>query len=638
MNQKYSRLKQSIGLLLFITLLAGCGGSAGGTTTTITVPKPVVVVAPVKTHSNLTEVTIKGEVGATIYLNGKSTNIKIGNSGEAILVLSTKASDKTVMLFVVTIKDSAGNMSQATTIKIIRDNTIPTQDTTKPIITLNGDTKITITINTPYHELGATANDNVDGVLSVTIVGKVNSSKTGTYTISYIAIDKAGNKATATRTVIVKPADVVWNVSNVTAFRQALEDASANGENDTIILTKGVYNTTSDGLGTFKFNDNEEFNLTIKAEEGLTYKDVILDGNNSSQVFNFNNTQKSTLILKKISIINGNNGVFSTKNIKIEDSNISNHKSRGMYSLGSITVLNSIISNNNSDDCLSEEQKNCSGAGFYSVGSTTIIDSNIFNNITNMNGGGFYSRGLATVVNSVITNNSSYKITDGYFFRGGEGGGFYSNSGVNISNSLISNNYAAYRGGGFYSKRLTSTNITASFISNNYGGAMSSWSTTIINSVFAKNHGEISSADTSYISNNIFIENNGSIKLNGIFVNNIFSKNNSTIELFGNSKLYNNYIDYSKIKENGYSAVKKNNLQPSSMGDIYLSDDNKTLTEDSPVIDKGLNPSSATYKKIIDNDTVYNKLLKLLKTDMVGNKRVYNGTIDMGAVEYGSSK
>ena len=31
-------------------------------------------------------------------------------------------------------------------------------------------------------------------------------------------------------------------------------------------------------------------------------------------------------------------------------------------------------------------------------------------------------------------------------------------------------------------------------------------------------------------------------------------------------------------------------------------------------------------------------MVELLKTDNVGNKRVHNGTVDMGAVEFGSSK
>jgi len=141
-----------------------------------------------------------------------------------------------------------------------------------------------------------------------------------------------------------------------------------------------------------------------------------------------------------------------------------------------------------------------------------------------------------------------------------------------------------------------------------------------------------------YVTNNNFIGNKGSIYGKGVFINNIFELNDEDINLQGDSKIYNNYIDYTKIENNSYNAIKKRNLQPASVGDIYLSDDNATLTVDSPVIDKGLNPSSATYKKIIGDDGVYNQLLEFLKTDKVGNKRIHNGTIDMGAVEYGSSK
>lgn len=143
------------------------------------------------------------------------------------------------------------------------------------------------------------------------------------------------------------------------------------------------------------------------------------------------------------------------------------------------------------------------------------------------------------------------------------------------------------------------------------------------------------------------------MKTNGIIINNIFTGDNETINLTGDSKIYNNYIDYTKIEDNGNNAIKKNNLQPASAGNIYLATDNKTLTSNSPVIDKGLNPSSTSFKDLIggatrvyndqtqENDIVYPKyeeILELLKTDLVGNKRIHNNTIDMGAVEFGSSK
>ncbi|QZY55327.1 S-layer homology domain-containing protein [Crassaminicella profunda] len=52
---------------------------------------------------------------------------------------------------------------------------------------------------------GVTANDNVDKNITVQVAkdGGFNKDKAGTYEITYIARDKAGNEATATRTVVV---------------------------------------------------------------------------------------------------------------------------------------------------------------------------------------------------------------------------------------------------------------------------------------------------------------------------------------------------------------------------------------------------------------------------------------------------
>jgi hypothetical protein len=77
-------------------------------------------------------------------------------------------------------------------------------DVTPPIITLNGDTNIELFVDDTYVEEGATATDAVDGAVAVTTEGTVDTSKVGTYTITYSAKDNAGNVSTMTRTVIVK--------------------------------------------------------------------------------------------------------------------------------------------------------------------------------------------------------------------------------------------------------------------------------------------------------------------------------------------------------------------------------------------------------------------------------------------------
>lgn len=141
--------------------------------------------------------------------------------------------------------------------------------------------------------------------------------------------------------------------------------------------------------------------------------------------------------------------------------------------------------------------------------------------------------------------------------------------------------------------------------------------------------------------NSQFIGNTNAlaIKSYGVFINNIFDKNEVALEITNDSTIYNTYIDETKIiTQSGAVVSKKNILDPYYDGEIFLNDDNITLQSDSPVIDKGLNPSSATFKTIIGNDDTYNEIVNKLTVDILGNQRVHNDTIDMGAAEYGSSK
>lgn len=76
-------------------------------------------------------------------------------------------------------------------------------DTVSPVIFLIGDENIRISNGTTYTEYGATANDSVDGNIEVEIIGSVDTSENGIYTITYKATDKAGNYSTKERTIEV---------------------------------------------------------------------------------------------------------------------------------------------------------------------------------------------------------------------------------------------------------------------------------------------------------------------------------------------------------------------------------------------------------------------------------------------------
>ena len=622
-------------------------------------------------------------------------------------------------------------------------------DNTPPVITVSGANPFTITQGDTYADAGATATDDIDGEIEIVPSGEVIMSVAGNYTITYTAVDKAGNEVNATRTVIVKPADVIWNVSNITEFRNALESATLNGTGDKIILEAGTYNVMSDNLGTLNFDDNEEFNLTIKAKEGLTYRDVILDGNNTQQVFSFDNKYNSTLTIKNISVINGKTslnggGVYSSGSVVIEDCNISENNTSisggGIYATKGVTLTNSSVSYNTSAD---------SGGGFYAGDTTIVINSTISYNtnyvingyysFTESYGGGFYSGGsTTTVMDSTISYNTNYNTSSD---EKGYGGGFYAKSTTTVTNSTISyntNTSGKSRGGGFYIGNIvTVTNSTISYNKNiasysfypesygggfyagetivisstlnmnsaigssAYGGGVYSGNTIITESIFSDNnatryegglygggtggglyvseldisnssftnntassYGTLASdsiimvnsfiansnnnavgtstgyySGKSYFSNNVFINNTeNALSARGVFVNNIFVDNENDISLTGETYVYNNYIDYAKIIDNGESIYKKSNLQPASVGDIYLSDDNVTLLSNSPAIDKGLNIGSTTYKDMVNDETIYARLNELLTTDKVGNVRVFGDLVDIGAVEYGSSK
>ncbi|MDH3326437.1 MAG: BspA family leucine-rich repeat surface protein [Gammaproteobacteria bacterium] len=81
--------------------------------------------------------------------------------------------------------------------------TISPIDTSVPIITLHGDSTITLIIGESYTEHGATAIDNRDGAISVNISSDLNIELVGKYTIIYSATDLANNFNTVTRTIFV---------------------------------------------------------------------------------------------------------------------------------------------------------------------------------------------------------------------------------------------------------------------------------------------------------------------------------------------------------------------------------------------------------------------------------------------------
>ena len=481
-------------------------------------------------------------------------------------------------------------------------------------------------------------------------------------------------------------------VSNLSQLRSSLENAAVNGEDDTIILAAGIYKTTGDGLGTFTFVDTEPHNLTIKAADGLTAKDVVLDGDNIGLVFSYNDPQPSALTFERISVrnslaVNGYGGaiaIMSGSDLSIDRCSLTDNTSSGqggdvsvgggmlkmsdseirsyggVYNYGPIQIRNSsVVSRDGVHGGVAVAVTNShitSVNGIESTGSLEVNDSVI------MSRGG-YGRGLSG--GTVAVTNSS--ITG--FSAGGYGGGIYSNGDITVTDSRISGNSAtavslAY-GGGIYTS-LGAVTIRNSLIDGNIssvygtffggpgfsaGGAIYGNNVVIVNSVISNNTATGSTSSfsasgggifgsgtvtvvNSTISDNTASSSGGGVYGNGVFVNNIFSGNSSDIYFNGDSSVENNYVDYLKLQNEGFFIViKKNNVQPST-GPIIFSDGRDRIGAGSVVIDKGLDPDSAAFASLFMDQTILQTVRNSLLTDKDGNSRVVGPAIDLGAYEY----
>lgn len=107
--------------------------------------------------------------------------------------------DSSVEKIIYNVSDSSGN-TETISRKLIRE------DNENPVITLKGNGTTYVTLNTKFNDPGYTALDNCDDDISdkVTVSGSVDTTKLGTYTLTYTVSDTKGNTDTKTRSVVVQ--------------------------------------------------------------------------------------------------------------------------------------------------------------------------------------------------------------------------------------------------------------------------------------------------------------------------------------------------------------------------------------------------------------------------------------------------
>ncbi len=120
------------------------------------------------------------EIQRSVVITGKVDNTKIG-----------------LYRIEYDVKDTALNSA------VLLTRYVNVVDTIGPVVTLNGDSEITINVGDQYVELGAIAVDGYDGVIGVTIDASELKNEVGEYEVFYIAVDSSYNKTQIARKVIV---------------------------------------------------------------------------------------------------------------------------------------------------------------------------------------------------------------------------------------------------------------------------------------------------------------------------------------------------------------------------------------------------------------------------------------------------
>jgi len=292
-------------------------------------------------------------------------------------------------------------------------------------------------------------------------------------------------------------------------------------------------------------------------------------------------------------------------------------------SSGSIDLTNNTFSNNTAD-------YRSGGAYVETSFGSIILINNIFNNNTSSEYGGVYvktSHGSITITNNTFSNNNANNYGGGAYAETFSGSIFFTN------NAFI-NNTANYGGGtyvGTVSGSITLTNNTFSNNNaNNYGGGAyvylenNTATLNFYNNILWSNTANA----TDYGGDDLYVYNDGNkdkIASSVNLVHNLFSVTTTPINFSTAPETEKVYI-YAPAPEKYNRGIPIGCTNTGNYGNIQADpkfvdpqNGNLRLQAGSPAIDAGCNNAPS-----------------LPSTDRDGNQRVWNGTVDIGAYEYGS--
>ena len=164
--------------------------------------------------------------------------------------------------------DASGNTSNGTF-------NVTVEDTTPPVISLNGSDPMDVQVDTTYVEPGAVVTDNYDTGLTATITGAVDTGTVGTYTVYYNATDSNLNPAAqVTRTVNVVDEEAPSTSDDVLEGWQRLDVTVTFNCTDNVLCSKVYYTTDGTVPTASSFVDassNWQFTMSVEGDYTIKY-------------------------------------------------------------------------------------------------------------------------------------------------------------------------------------------------------------------------------------------------------------------------------------------------------------------------------------------------------------------------------
>ena len=149
------------------------------------------------------DTTVDAFNGSTYTDQGATAVDDIGDPVIPVLTGSVDTSTLGDYVLTYTATDVNGESSTET-----RTVTVITADTEDPVVTVNGQSSLSITQGDVFTDAGATITDNSGEDITPVVTGDtVDINTPGVYTITYTATDSSGNSGSATRTVTVVEVD-----------------------------------------------------------------------------------------------------------------------------------------------------------------------------------------------------------------------------------------------------------------------------------------------------------------------------------------------------------------------------------------------------------------------------------------------